>query len=345
MLTLLEIGLVDKEEMAAYYEALSELERTTQEAKVAAAATTATPANPTKSSSTTAATAEDGPLSLVPFPIVCAALGAAGTHALHLTGDLGTATSVFGAVAGATLGALVVAGDDAGGRAARAAGLVVARSAGAAGGAVGKGISESVGGVAGGVASAAASAVEEAVVKAPANLVAGLASSTSSAVSSAVGSVVSLPGQLAAKAVDGAKEALQDTSEAVARKATEAAAGALQSTSEAALEVVNETPKEAAKRLKEVVTGSGENLTAFVSRASDKAAGKREEPRKVWWGSSNIHRDRSRACHALRCRSQFSSQRLILATLTSSSTGVRWCDGVIHHVVAIPVCSAVTRYK
>eukprot|EP00752_Nemacystus_decipiens_P011875 g10531.t2 len=276
VLTLLEIGLVDKEEMAAYYEALSELERTTREAKEAAAA----PVNPAKPSSTAPSTAEDGPLSLVPFPLICGALGASGTHALHLTGDLGTAVSVFGAVAGATLGALVVAGDDAGGRAARAAGSVVARSAGTAGGvvsnAVGKGISESVGGVAG----AATSAVEEVVVKAPANLAAGLASSTSNAVSSAVGSVASLPGQLAAKAVDGAKGALQDTSEVVARKASEAAAGALQSTSEAALDVMKDTPKEAAELVKELVAGPGQNLAAFVTRASEKAE-KREERQRV----------------------------------------------------------------
>lgn len=284
--------------MAAYFEALSELERTTQEAKVAATAAAATPLNPPNPSSTAPFTAKEGPLSLVAFPVVCAALGAAGTHALHLAGDLGTATSVLGAVAGVALGSLVVAGDDAGGRAARAVGSVVARSAGTAGGAVGKGLSESVSGVAG----AAASAVEETFVKAPSNLVAGLASSTSSAVSSAVSSAASLPGQLAAKAVAGATGALQDTSEAVARKASQAATGALQSTSEATFGVVKETPKEAAKRLKEVVAGPGENLAAFVNRASDEGGkkGKREERQKVFAMMGELeHPHRDRACRCL----------------------------------------------
>lgn len=282
---MLDIGLVDKEEVAAYYEALSELERTTQEAKAAtAAAATAASLNPQSASSSAPFTPQDGPLSLVPFPAVCAALGAAGTHSLHLTGGLGTALSVFGAMAGAALGSLVVIGDDATGRAARAAGSAVSRSASTAGGMAARSVSESV---------------EEAVVKAPANFVAGLARSISNAVSAAVGPVVALPGELAAKAVNGAKGALQDTSEAVvkipgelarnvvnlpvevARQTAQAAGGALQSTTETAFNAVKESPKEAAKRLTEAVSAPGVILTDFVKGVSVGRAGKREQGEKA----------------------------------------------------------------
>lgn len=277
VLTLLDIGLVDKEEAAAYYDALSELERTTREAKAAKLVSADTSGSRPKPSSTTTFIPQEGPLSLVPFPAACAALGAAGTHALHLTGSLGTAISFIGALAGVAVGSLVVIGDDAGGRAARAAGSAVA-------GAAGKGLSDSVSGAAG----YAASAAEEAIVKAPANLLNEVTKTVSSAVVSGVKSVMNLPRALAAKAVDGAKGALQDTSKTVvkipvevARKATEAAGGALQSTSEAALSVIKESPKEAGKLLKEAVSGQGETLTAFVSRATVEGVGKRGKQQKV----------------------------------------------------------------
>ena len=277
VLTLLDIGLVDKEEAAAYYEALSDLERATREAKaakaVAADATVNRPAPP----STSNFTPQEGPLSLIPFPAACAALGAAGTHALHLTGGLGTAISFIGALAGVAVGSLVVVGDDAGGRAARAAGSAVADAAG-------KGISESVGGAAG----YAVSAAEEAIVKAPANFFNEVARSVSGAVMSGMVSVLNLPRELAARAVDGAKGALQDTSKAVvnvsgevAKKATQAAGGALQSTSEAALSAVKESPKEAAKLLKDAVSGQGETFTALVGRATVQEVVKREQQQKV----------------------------------------------------------------
>ncbi|CAM9134316.1 unnamed protein product [Ectocarpus fasciculatus] len=283
VLTLVEIGLVDKEEASAYYEALSDLERTTQEAKVAAAAAAEGQPSAARSSSATPFSPQEGPLSLVPFPAVCAALGAAGTHSLHLAGGLGTAFSVFGAVAGVALGGLVVIGDDPLGRAARAAGLALARSAGAAGVAAGKSVSESAAGAAG----AAVGAVEEAVIKAPANFLAGVASSISSAVSAAVGSVTALPGAVVTKAADGAKGALQDTSDAVvnmpgevARKAAQAAGGALQSTSDAAVTAVRESPKRAAKSLNDAVSSPGKTLTAFANGASSLVAQQIESSKK-----------------------------------------------------------------
>lgn len=294
MLTLLDIGLVDKEEVATYYEALSELERTTQEAKTAtAAAADSASLNPQSQSSPF--TPQDGPLSLVPFPAVCAALGAAGMHSLHLAGGLDSAISVFGAMAGVALGSLVVIGDDAAGRTARAVGSTVTRSASTAGEVAGRSVVESFGGAVG----ATASALEEAIVNAPANFVAGLGRSISNAVSAGVGSVVALPGELATRAADRARGALQGTSEAVvnipgevarnvvnlpgeiARQAAQTAGGALQSTSETALKAVKESPKEAAKRLKEAVSTPGETLTAFVKGASGERAGKREEREKA----------------------------------------------------------------
>ncbi|CAM9276851.1 unnamed protein product [Ectocarpus sp. 12 AP-2014] len=283
VLTLVEMGLVNKEEASSYYEALSDLERTTQKAKAAAAAAAESQPSAARSSSASPFSPQEGPLSLVPFPAVCAALGAAGTQSLHLAGALGTAFSVFGAVAGVALGGLVVIGDDPLGRAARAAGLALARSAGAAGGAAGKSVSESAAGAAG----AAVGAVEEAVVKAPANFVAGVASSISRAVSSAVGSVTALPGAVVTKAADGAKGALQDTSEAVvnlpgevARKAAQAAGGALQSTSDAAVTAVRESPKMAAKRLNDAVSSPGKTLTALASGASSLVAQQIESSKK-----------------------------------------------------------------
>ncbi|CAM9112550.1 unnamed protein product [Hapterophycus canaliculatus] len=290
VLTLLDIGLVAKEEVVAYYDALSELERTTREAKAAAAAAAASPKPPSPPSSTMPFSPRDGPLSLVPLPAVCAALGAAGTQSLHLAGGFGTAISIFGAMAGVAIGGLVVIGDDPLGRLARAAGSAVARSAVATGGAAGKGVSDSIASAAG----AAAGAVEQAVVKAPSNFVGGLARSISSVVSAAFGSAAALPGSLVTKAADGAKGALKDTSDAVvaipgevARKATRVAGsalqstsaaaasavgGALQSTSEAAMTAVKgSSPKQAAQRLNGGMPSPGKTLAGFVSSLPSRA--------------------------------------------------------------------------
>lgn len=292
---------MSKEEVSAYYDALTELERTTREAKAAAAlaASSPEPSAPTASSSIPFSP-RDGPLSLVPLPAVCAALGAAGTQSLHLAGSLGTAVSLFGAVAGVAVGGLVVIGDDPLGRLARAAGSAVVRSTGAAGGAAGKSVSQSVAGAAG----AAAGAVENAVVRAPSNFVGGLARSISSAVTAAFGSAVALPGVLVTKAADGAKGALKDTSDAVvaipgevARKASRAAGsalqsssaaaaaavgGALQSTSEAAVTAVRGSSKKAGQGLAGGVPSSpGKSLADFVRLPSRGGAGESKKAEKV----------------------------------------------------------------
>ncbi|CAM9945433.1 unnamed protein product [Scytosiphon promiscuus] len=303
VLTLLDIGLVGKEEVSAYYDALSELERTTREAKAAAAVAASSP-NPSArpASAMPAFSARDGPLSLVPLPAVCAALGAAGTQSLHLAGGVGTAISIFGAMAGVAIGGLVVIGDDPLGRLARTAGAAVVRSTGAAGGAAGRSVSESVAGAAG----AAAGAVENAVVKAPSKFAGGLARSFSGAVAAAFGSAVALPGALVTKAADGAKGALKETSDAavaipgrVARKASRAAGsalqttsaaaavavgGALQSTTEAAVTAVKGSPEkaaQAAQRLNGPIPSPGKSLADFISLPSRAVAGASKKAEKV----------------------------------------------------------------
>lgn len=284
VLSLLDLGLVDKDEVAAYYEALSDLERTTREAKEAAAR------GPVPSSASKQSAPQQNPASLVPFPVICAALGAAGAHSLQLTGDLDAAASACGGIAGAALGGLLVVGDDPVGRTARALGEGIAGTVGVAGGLAGKRVAESAAGAAG----AAAAAVEDAVIKAPASLAEGVLRSISETVSEGARSVVNLPGALAKKAVDEAKGALQETSEAafslpgeIARKASDAAGGALRSTSEATITAVKESPKEAAKRLMEAVSAPGDALkeavaspekvlgsvASFVGRTPDAAAG------------------------------------------------------------------------
>lgn len=276
VLSLLDLGLVDKEEVAAYYDALSNLERTTQEAKEATLAASLNP-RPTSNRPFSTATSEPegDPLSLIPFPAICAFLGFAGTKSLHLTGDLDNVASACGAIAGAGIGSLVVVGQDPVARVARTIGSAIIRSAGAAGGVAGKSVSESVVGAAG----AAVAAAEQAIIKAPVNMAGALVRSLLDSLSAAAGSVVRLPGELARKTVVGATGALRDTSEAavnlpgdIARKAVDAAGGAIQSTSEAAITAVTEAPKEAAKRLTEVVSSPGEALTSAVSSATSTLA-------------------------------------------------------------------------
>lgn len=281
VLSLLELGLVEKEDISAYYDALSNLERATLDAKKASLNPQPPPS---RLSSKTPSTPQDDPLLLVPFPALCAALGVAGTHSLHLAGDLDTLASACGAIAGAGLGSLVVVGDGPLGLAARTVGSVVVSALGAAGGLAGKTVSESAAGAAG----AAVAAAEDALVKAPANAVEGLARSVSGGMSSVVGYVAALPGKVAKQAVDGAKEALQDTSRAainlpgdVARKAVDAAGGALQSTSDAALSAVTESPKDAAKRLKEAVAAPADALTSLVNRPSGAVTGGNGKPTKA----------------------------------------------------------------
>lgn len=117
----------------AYYEALSELERTTREAKEATIRPSQNPATPSNSFPS-----EQNPVSLVPFPALCAALGAASLQSLHLTGDADAVASVCGGIVGAAIGGLVVVGDDPVGGFTRAVGATIARGVGFAGGWVGK---------------------------------------------------------------------------------------------------------------------------------------------------------------------------------------------------------------
>lgn len=139
VLTLLELGLVDKEDVTTYYEALANLERTTREAKEA----TTLAMNKSAATATTPVyfPGKQDPASLVPFPAICAALGAAGMHSLQLSSDADTIASVCGGTAGAVVGGLLVIGDDPVGGFARAAGAAVARAIGFAGGWAGKEVS------------------------------------------------------------------------------------------------------------------------------------------------------------------------------------------------------------
>lgn len=139
VLTLLELGLVDKEDMTAYYEALENLERSTEE-------DTEATTSPTKSSTSTVSPSgsslgQADPASLMPFPVICAALGAAGMHSLQLTGTADTIASVCGGAAGAAVGGIVVIGNDPVGEFARMAGAAIARLVGSAGGWAGKEVS------------------------------------------------------------------------------------------------------------------------------------------------------------------------------------------------------------
>lgn len=285
VLSLLDLGLLDKEEVAAYYDALSNFERTKQEAKGSKLAGSQ---NPPSSSNNLWPTRESllgkEASSLIPFPALCAALGAAGAHSLHLVGHLDTAASAFGAVVGAGLGSLVVVGDDPVGRAARTFGSSVSRSASTAGAVAGKQISESAAEAAG----AAVAAAEEAVITAPTNAAADVAKSLSGKASAVAVSVVSLPGKLAKGTVESVKGVLQDTSEVVvslpgdvARKAAGVAGGALQSSSEAAMTAVKDSPKGAARLLNEAISSRSETLTSFVGRVSGTGASRKETEAKV----------------------------------------------------------------
>lgn len=139
VLTLLELGLVDKEDMTAYYEALANLERTTKE--VTEATTLSTKISTSTAIPPGSLLGQADPASLVPFPVICAALGAAGMHSLQLAGTADTIASVCGGAAGAALGAIVAIGNDPVGEFARAAGAAIARLVGSAGGWAGKEVS------------------------------------------------------------------------------------------------------------------------------------------------------------------------------------------------------------
>lgn len=272
VLSLLDLGLVDRDNAVAYYDALTALDRTAQDAKEAALAASLQPlptrATPLASSPTLP---PEGLLSLVPFPAVCIALGVAGSHALHLTGTLDAAAFAFGAIAGASIGGLIVAGDDSMGRAARAFGGVVTRSLGAACESAGKGLGESAVGAAGAVAAAA----QEAIVKTPSKAASSVSRSWSDAVSATVGSMWGLPGVFAKRVAEGVKRAIVDTSNTVvnmpgdiARQATLAAGNAFQSSSEAAISAVKEAPQEAKRLVDNTIATRAKAWSAFISRAA-----------------------------------------------------------------------------
>lgn len=236
-----------KEEVTAYYDALSELERTARRGKettVSTAFKSSLPSNRVQG--------EGGAVELALFPAVCAILGATGMGSLHLTGGLFTVASTFGAIAGGAVGWVVVARDDAVGGAAKAAGFAVARSASFVGSRAGRSIKET----AAGASSAITSAAVEIIVNAPAKVAGDLAKTVSDRASSAVGSVAGLPGEIANNAVEGAKSVLQGTSETVtglagdlALQAVDAAGGALLYTSKAAMKAVKESQQGTANQL------------------------------------------------------------------------------------------------
>ena len=269
VLTLLDLGLVDQEEVTAYYDALSNLERTTREAKQAAVAGASKPPLSLDREKSEATRALQGvPLEFVPFPAVCAVLGAAGVHSLELPGHLSTVASTIGAIAGGAVGLLIVARDDVLGGAVRTVGSIAVESAGTAGMLVGRKISDTAEST---LSMVVAEAVQV-VIKAPSKAAGGLASSMSDSASSAIESIESLPRELANKSVAGVKDALQGTSQAaigisggLARQAAGAAGGALLNTSKAAIIAVKGSSKDAAKQLrKEAITGHGEPHVSFV---------------------------------------------------------------------------------
>lgn len=238
---------MDKEEVAAYYDALSELERTTRGGNEATVPTAF------KSSlSSNRVQGEGGAVELVLFPAACAILGATGMRSLHLTGDLFTVASTVGVIAGGAVGWVVVSRDDVIGGAAKSAGLAVARSASFIGSRAGRSIKET----AAGATSAITSAAVEIIVNAPAKAAGELAKTVSDSASSAVGSVAGLPGKAANNAVEEAKSILQGTSETVidlagdlALQAVDAAGGALLYTSKAAVKAVKESQQGTANQL------------------------------------------------------------------------------------------------
>lgn len=267
---------MDKEEVAAYYDALSEVERTTREAKEATVAAAFKSSLPPSDKVTSALTprVQGGAVELIFFPAVCAVLGSTGMRALHLTGDLFTVASTVGAIAGGAVGWVVVARDDVVGGAAKAAGLAVARSASAIGSRAGRSIKET----AVGATNAVTSAAVEVIVNAPAKAAGELAKTVSDSASSAVGSVARLPGEIANNAVDEAKSVLQGTSEAaiglagdLAVQAVEAAGGALLDTSKAAVKAVKESQEGTTNQLLQ------DTILASVKSATLPVAGEQQK--------------------------------------------------------------------
>lgn len=300
VLTLVNLGLVDKEDAMAYFDALSDLERATREAKEAASASSR---NPSYGILQFLAlnTGQQDPLALVPFPVVCAALGVAGMHSLHLSGEADTVAAVFGGAAGAAVGGVVVVGNNASGRAVRGFGSTISGSIASVGSWAGKEISTLVAGA----LVASTTAAQKTLVEAPVSLAGALISSITGNLSAAVGFVLGLPGLLAQKAVQEAQGALQRTSEAavklpaeLAREAVDAAGGALQSTSGAAanavkgsvdavkdtVSAVKKSPNETAKNLQEVVSSPEKVLgsaTSLLNRSTGKGAPQKVERREV----------------------------------------------------------------
>lgn len=258
----MELGLLNKEETVKYFDALSELERSSRELETRLGAPSRQASNELLRS-VLSKTGEEEPLNLIPFPAICALLGASGVHALHLSGDADTAVTVIGAAAGAGVGSLVLLGDDPLGRAARSVSKTIAVAIGSAGGWAGKEVSTRVFGAIGGSAASA----REVLVQAPKTLAVAVGSSVMGSLSAVAASVVAWPRELARRAAQGAQESLQRTSEATARvlagrvrAASDAAGNTLESTSRATLEAVKDSvaaatgsPREAVARIRGAV--------------------------------------------------------------------------------------------
>lgn len=273
MLTLVDLGLLNKEDMVKYFDALSELERSSRQLETLPGAPSREISNELLRS-VLSKTGEEEPLNLIPFPVVCALLGASGMHALHLSGDADTATTVLGAAAGAGVGSLVVVGDDSLGQVARSISKAIAVAIGSAGGWTRKEVSTRVLLAIGGSAAAA----RDALVKAPNTLAAAIGSSVMGSLSAVAASVVAWPREQARKATEGAQESLQRTSQAVARVPSgfvravgDAAGNTLESTSRVTLEVVKDSvaaatgsPREAVARIRGVVQSPRSTFEAAI---------------------------------------------------------------------------------
>ncbi|CAM9119664.1 unnamed protein product [Discosporangium mesarthrocarpum] len=206
VLSLFKLGLVEKEEIPAYFEAISTFEKVKQaptEAPVIAAGVTSAPSRSFSVDFT--------------FPSMCAILGVAGVHSLHLPAEADTVASTVGLAAGFGVGVLFAAspgGSFASNVSKFCSGLVSSAV---------EWVSRSVMGAVTDATEAATLAAQETFVKAPSRLADTVVSAVGDNLSAAGERTVSMPSVLADKVRGAAEASVKGVTTQVATAAQNAA--------------------------------------------------------------------------------------------------------------------------
>ncbi|CAM9671302.1 unnamed protein product [Choristocarpus tenellus] len=183
VISLFSLGLVEKEEIPEYFEAIASFEKE----KIASVTESPTSGTEVEKPSTPGSVPAWNLVDYWTFPVLCALLGGAATHSIHLSAELDAVASTAGIASGLILGGFLVTSDD------------------------------KLGGVARNVSKPAASAFATAVVWASSIVRTSATSAISTAAEAAGDTFVKTPSRVVTTAVRSAGDGISDAGARAAR--------------------------------------------------------------------------------------------------------------------------------